>query len=180
MTREGHVNNIISFHKDLSWNRNKWSNHQYFECLKLFPRTKTVDNYRNSDHISRADPGGKNLRQARTREVTISKCLCLNLHPSGPVFLNQIGIFNLLLWRRFQKRKTSGKIIILALCTHTNREKLHSKKSPTVTWLGCIKPILYLVQPRANSFSWFFCLNGYICPLLLTNPVIDPIKRTPC
>lgn len=46
-------------------------------------------NYPNSDHISEAEPGGKNLRQDRTREVTVSKCLCLNLHPSGPVFLYQ-------------------------------------------------------------------------------------------
>lgn len=44
-------------------------------------------NYLNSDHISNAEPGGKNLRQDRTREVIVSKCRCLSLQPSGPVFL---------------------------------------------------------------------------------------------
>lgn len=43
--------------------------------------------YLNSNHISRAEPGGKNLLQDRTREVIVSKCRCLSLHPSGPVFL---------------------------------------------------------------------------------------------
>lgn len=43
--------------------------------------------YLNSDHISKAESDGKNLRQDRTREVRVSKCLCLSLHPSGPVFL---------------------------------------------------------------------------------------------
>lgn len=48
---------------------------------------KASSTYLNSDHISTAEPGGKNFRQDRTREVVASKCRCLNLQPSGPVFL---------------------------------------------------------------------------------------------
>lgn len=43
----------------------------------------------NSDHISEAAPCGKNLLQERVREVTASKCLCLNLQPSGPGLLKK-------------------------------------------------------------------------------------------
>ena len=43
----------------------------------------------NSDHISKAEPDRKNLRQDRTREVMTSKCRCFNLQPSGPVLLQQ-------------------------------------------------------------------------------------------
>lgn len=43
--------------------------------------------YLNSNQISAAAPAGKNFRQDRVSDVTVSKCRCLNLHPSGPVFL---------------------------------------------------------------------------------------------
>ncbi len=43
--------------------------------------------YLNSDHMSKAEPGGKNLRQDRTRDVIVSKCCRFNLSPSGPGFL---------------------------------------------------------------------------------------------
>jgi len=43
----------------------------------------------NSDHISKAEPDGKNLRQDWTREVIVSKCRCLILQPSGPVLLQR-------------------------------------------------------------------------------------------
>lgn len=48
MTRQGHIINKKDEAKDL--------------------RTHV-----NSDHISFAEPGGKNFRQERTREVTVSK-----------------------------------------------------------------------------------------------------------
>lgn len=66
----------------------KFSKHP--KLLSLFALTEPnpgSKSYLNSDHISNAEPEGKNLRQDRTREVTVSKCRCLILHPSGPVFL---------------------------------------------------------------------------------------------
>jgi hypothetical protein len=49
--------------------------------------TDKLNTYQNSFQISKAEPAGKNLRQDRTSEEIVWKCLCLNLHPSGPVFL---------------------------------------------------------------------------------------------
>ena len=59
----------------------------FIETFTELKRESLKHTYLNSDHISHADPGGKNLRHDRTREVIVSKCRCLNLQPSGPVFL---------------------------------------------------------------------------------------------
>jgi len=41
----------------------------------------------NSDQISVAAPSGKKFLDARTKEVTVSKCCFLTFQPSGPMFL---------------------------------------------------------------------------------------------
>jgi hypothetical protein len=43
----------------------------------------------NSDQISAAAPSGKKFLDARTKEVTVSKCCFLTFQPSGPMFLKQ-------------------------------------------------------------------------------------------
>lgn len=51
-----------------------------------------IIDYRNSDHIFEAEPATKNFWERWTRDITASKCRCLNRQPSGPVFLQPKSI----------------------------------------------------------------------------------------
>lgn len=112
-------------------------------CTKL---RKPHSRYLNSDHMSKAEPGRKNLLQDWTREVRVSKCCCFRIPPSGPVFLPHVCNPKSTAYRVFESKKCKTENTV----SWYIQERMHTHRYDSSIYLS-----IYLPQP------WLLAMNNW-------------------